>query len=31
MEMDFAYDVKWATLPMVSDAHGRHADVNKGK
>ena len=23
MEMEFAFDVKWATLPTVSDAHRR--------
>ena len=27
--MGFAYDVKWTTLPTVSDAHRRHADVIK--
>ena len=29
MEMEFAYDVKWATLPTVSGAHVNRADAIK--
>ena len=35
MEMEFAYDVKWATLLTVSDAHRRprrrHVKGNKSR
>ena len=35
MEMEFAYDVKWATFPTVSNAHRRprrrHSKGNKSR